>query len=217
MALMKSARNERGAVLVIELVVLAVVIAVAGIAAIRYYEHRKAVGPAISPVPRSTSSGAPAPDPTTGWTTFSATVGKYSLRYKPGWKTQYCTYSGSDNLQLELSADKLIACNTGGSTAHIQMQISTGSGNLSDYDVADAGFTETKTDVTVDGVAGHRYEGVKGQKTALNYPPVGTKCIKYVLAANGRNYLIKYCQQPGDADASADFELMVKNTLEFAK
>jgi hypothetical protein len=210
---MKHVSNERGALPLLVVILMALLVVVVGMAVYNGSKVRneKTQTANASPSPASSpeSTASPVADPTANWTPFSASIGKYSLRYKPGWKTQYCTYSGSDNLQLELSPDKLIGCNTGGSTPHIQMQVSTGSGSLSDY-VADAGFTETKTDVTVGGVGGHRYEGVKGQKTALNYPPVGTKCIKYVLAANGKNYLIKYYQQPGDADVSADFELLVQ-------
>jgi hypothetical protein len=76
-------RNERGAVLVIELIVLAVVIAVAGFAIFRYLEHKKAVNPAATPVARTP---APTPDPYAGWKTFTSKYDKLSFKYPADWK-----------------------------------------------------------------------------------------------------------------------------------
>jgi hypothetical protein len=62
---MKSPRkNDRGSVLVIELIVLAMVLTVAGIAVLRYYEHKKTVNPAVSPVPHA-ANATPTPSPST--------------------------------------------------------------------------------------------------------------------------------------------------------
>ena len=76
-------KNERGTALVIELVVLALVITVAGIAALRYSEHRKASNPATTPLPRTP---IPTPDPYPGWKTYKFEKEGLSVRFPPSWK-----------------------------------------------------------------------------------------------------------------------------------
>jgi hypothetical protein len=80
---MKSLKNERGAVLIIELIVFAVVLVVAGVAAFRYYEHKKAVNPRTTPVARTPE---PTPDPYAGWKTYKLAKEGLSLRHPPSWK-----------------------------------------------------------------------------------------------------------------------------------
>jgi hypothetical protein len=217
---MKHVSNDRGAVSVLAIVLVLAVVAAVGVAIFnvsRVRNNDTQSANSSSPAHSPASTASPADNPTAAWTPFSAKIGKYSLRYKPGWKTRYCSADTYDSLQFELASDRLIGCNTGGENAPIQMLVYTSSGNhLADYDVAEAGFNGTKTDVVKDGAAGHRYEGVKDKHTTIDYPPVGTRYIKYVFATNGRTYQFEYHQQRGDTDASADFELMVKSTLKFS-
>jgi hypothetical protein len=58
-------KNERGAALILELIILAIVLLVAGVAVLLYYDHKKAADPAVSPepavspIPRATAKAAP--------------------------------------------------------------------------------------------------------------------------------------------------------------
>jgi hypothetical protein len=80
-------KNERGAVLIIELIVLAVVLTVSGIAVFRYYEHRKAANVAAAPVPRTP---APTADPYSGWKTYKLVKEGLTIRYPATWElTEY--------------------------------------------------------------------------------------------------------------------------------
>ena len=58
-----SPNHERGSVLFVELIVLTILLTVVGIAAFRYYEHKNAVSPAASPVPRTPRPASPSPTP----------------------------------------------------------------------------------------------------------------------------------------------------------
>jgi hypothetical protein len=53
-------KNERGAVLIIELCVLAVVLVAAGFAGYNYYQNQKTASPSVSPLPASAPSPSPA-------------------------------------------------------------------------------------------------------------------------------------------------------------
>jgi hypothetical protein len=194
---------------VMELFLLAGIMAVLGFAAHQYVDYRRAVHPAVKPIPHVGADVSPTPQlsPTKSWTAFSAQFGHYSLRYNPKWQVKYCgTDDTYDDLQLEVSADRLLPCNVEGYDLHIQMQVYTQLGDLlPSYDVAEAGYSGSVSDVTISGVAGHRYDGSNSEHT---------KYIKYVFVANGRTYEFLYHQQTGDSDLAADFERMVK-TIKF--
>jgi Flp pilus assembly pilin Flp len=74
-------KDERGAVF-IELIVLAVVVAVAGIAAIRYFDHKKAVNPAATPVARTPAATH---GPYAGWKTYVSKREGLSFKYPVDW------------------------------------------------------------------------------------------------------------------------------------
>ncbi len=109
-------KNERGSALVIEIIVLAVVLAAAGFAAYNYFQHKHQTGPAqpsVSQKPSTSPSASPSPtpDPYSGWSTYKSKTEGLSFRYPPGWKFENSgasepaddggSFIGPDNLEVD--------------------------------------------------------------------------------------------------------------------
>jgi hypothetical protein len=86
---MRIFNDEKGAVLIFELVVLAVVLVTAGFAMYQYVGHKNAASKAATPRPYAASlSPLPAKpsDPYASWPTFNGTCSGYSFKYPSDWK-----------------------------------------------------------------------------------------------------------------------------------
>jgi hypothetical protein len=82
-------KNEKGAVLVVELVVLAIVLTAAGFAGYQYVSHKGTVEQATKPKPHVTTMPTPSSSPNVyaGWRTCNDTADSVSFKYPPSWAT----------------------------------------------------------------------------------------------------------------------------------
>lgn len=79
-------KDERGAVLIVELVVLAVVLAAAGFAAYQYVGHKNVSNKAAAPKPHIVAKSSPSPSPYAGWKSYTSTFEKLTFKYPTSWK-----------------------------------------------------------------------------------------------------------------------------------
>jgi hypothetical protein len=165
-----------------------------------------------SPTPATTTSP---PDPTAGWTAYSDTTDRFSLRYPPSWVHRTCVVSGHTSLYLAPSTAALGVCSSGFVG---QMYVIPFAGDQRSTLVLGSDFTGlVNTPVTVAGVAGQRESATVA--TSMGIGPVpGTKVVQFLFFTNGRTYLCRYNQAPSgptSTNVQADFELMVTSTLAF--
>jgi Tfp pilus assembly protein PilV len=161
----------------------------------------------------------PAPDPTADWTSYTSTLGKFSLKYPTSWVTttnpDLCANTDRTGLfMLGVNSDSVGRCaseNIG------QMYVTWGTersscGGLS----GDAWRQDSKKTVTVGGVSATKIEATaKDQGAGLGAYPEGTKTVQYCVVANNKTYIADYTQLSSYPDALSDFNLMVTKTLKF--
>jgi len=80
-------KNQKGAALVFELIILAAVLVVAGFAGYQYVKNVKAVNKATTPKPHVAAKASPSslPDPTASWKTYHEVYENASYKYPPSW------------------------------------------------------------------------------------------------------------------------------------
>jgi hypothetical protein len=172
-------------------------------------------GPSASPSPSASATpSASPPDATAGWTSYSDTTDRYSLRYPPSWVRRICHVSGHANLYLAPSTAALGVCN---SDFVGQMSVLILSGDQrAALHLSGSTYTGLVTSsVTVDGVIGQRQVATVAVTGELG-PVAGTHLEQYLFFVHGRTYRTFYSQAPSGAtatDVRADFELMVEHTL----
>jgi hypothetical protein len=71
------------------------------------------------------------------------------------------------------------------------------------------------SDVTVDGVNGHRYTAYVTASLPLP-PPKGTDQVMYVFFDSHRTFFVVYEHWPMEPDRTADFDKSVQQTLRFS-
>jgi hypothetical protein len=97
-------RNERGAVLILELVVLAVVLAAAGFAGYHYINNRNATDQKTPPSRSKPVVTSQTHDPYEGWKTYTSSLEKLSFKYPANWTSVTTTQSnvaGADAFAIQ--------------------------------------------------------------------------------------------------------------------
>jgi hypothetical protein len=221
---MKHLKDEHGMAFIVEIVLVAIVLAVVGLAVYASTQAKKTTS-TVKTQSSPSATPTPTPNPTANWTKYNSSTGKFSLRYNPGWKVytfnsyalSTCHKDAKDNM---LDIDTLRSANTAigcGGEAPGQVHISSieGAKNLTASFSADTSlYTDIKNEtVTVDGVEGVRYSATSLQN--LMALQKGEKTVEYHFYANGRNYSLVMEQHASSSDITNDFDLMVK-TLKFS-
>lgn len=219
---MKHIRDERGVGLILEIVLVAVVLAMVGFAIYSSTQAKKSNDVKNQP----TVSPATTPNITANWIKYSSSTGKFSFLHNPHW--QIYTYAGEalktcmkdrqDNIldiETRKSADPVITgCGDGVGQVHVS-SLAGARNNTSALSV-DATLYDNLTSrtVTVDGVQGKRYSGIAKQNLAQIVQ--GGTVVEYDFFSNGRNYAFTAEQYPSSNDITSDFDQMVK-TVKFSQ
>jgi hypothetical protein len=220
---MKHLKSEHGMAFIAEIVLVAVVLAVVGVAVYASTQAKKTSDAKIQSSPSATPT--PTPDPTANWTNYNSSTGKFSLKYSPDWKAYTynsyalttCQKDAKDNvLNIDTlkSADTAIGCG-GGPIGQVHISSLEGAKNMSASFSADTSlYADVKNEtVTIDGVEGVRYSATSLQN--LMQLEKGEKTVEYHFYANGRNYSLVMEQHASSSDITNNFDLMVK-TLKFS-
>jgi hypothetical protein len=180
-----------------------------------------ATGPTLSPGPsasvRPTASSSPStPAPaaaTADWTRYSDAADHFALRYPSAWQQRTCAVSGHTTLYLAPTTDTLGACNSG--FAGQVYVAAVGGDQRSTYTWSTTGgYDDVKSQtVTVAGFTATRQTANVPDSAAAG-PVPGSKQVQYLLYAGGRTYIAVYSQAPSAPDTLADFDTMIKQTLE---
>jgi hypothetical protein len=173
--------------------------------------------PSASPrptAPASPSSPAPAAA-AADWTRYTDTADDFALRYPAAWLQRTCAGGGHTTLYLAPTSATLGTCNSGNAG---QIYIGAAGGDQrSTYTWATSGgYDNVKTQtVTVAGFTAARQTANVPDSAAAG-PVPGTKMTQYIVYANGRTYIAVHAQAPGGPDTLADFDTMIKSTLEIS-
>ncbi len=153
-------------------------------------------------------------DPTTGWTLYHSTAGKFSIKYPSTWSTALNPdLCDSSTFLLGPTPDTVGKCGSDNSGQVIFYSFSVESGALG---LDPQYYTNIKTTpVRVDGVSGERQSGTFSSNGVGIGPANGSKNTVYIFKTNGLIYKAFYAQEPGFPDVQHQFDLIVTKTLRF--
>jgi hypothetical protein len=217
-------KNHKGFALVEGLLILVIVAILAGTG---WYVFRarnnsngslnnaSAAGSSLAKPPAAPKKTVSTADATADWTAYSKSGTLFTLKYPADWVTAKNPEMCDGNLLLGANSQSVGTCASG---AGGQMSISYSAGDNRSYLELGKNYKDVTTkQLTVDGVAGERQQGVISVTAGHDWqgPPNGTKVVQYLFYANGQTYVATYTQAESYPDVLSDFDLMVTKTLKF--